>query len=1116
MKIPLKMQRRKSLGFYGCRFMWLFALVMSAQLLCAQDPIRVTGTVYDQTGETLPGANVTVVGTTTGTMTDLDGNFSIMVAPNGALQVSFTGYLSQKVNVSNKTSFKITLREDTKLLDEVVVTALGITREAKSLPYSRQAIDTESMADIRASNMLDMLSGKAAGMQVIPGGGPLASTRIVIRGNNSLTGNNQPLFVIDGVPMYDTDQGASSEDLDYGSVMNSINPDEIENIEILKGANAAALYGSDAANGVVLITTKKASRKPGLGVSYGFNMMFGTLYNYPTYQNIYGAGQNGRFERDGAKNYWGMNQNGYTYDQSLPYGIYNPAAAGQDQRSYGMPMLGFDVVGRNGQIKQFSPHKDNVKDMFRTSTAITNSLSIDKVTDGASMRFSYTNIHSDDILENSNKLDRHNFNLRTTAKLTSFFDVDANIRYMYENVDNRNFRNQTDRNPFHVIMYMPRDASKDELIPWKRADGTSYTFNGFQNPYWVLNEIGNNDDKHSFYGNMTFNIKLPYDLSVRLRAATDMNTTQGWKFVNKYSGWDLDGEYYRFSQTWKNNNFDALLSYNKRFNQKLSLQANFGASLQHIRRDKVQSTVGILKFVDMKSLANREGALTSSEEDEKKQKQALYGMASLGYDDWLYVDFTGRNEWSSALPTDNNSYLYFSVGTGVVLTDLIEVDKNILSFAKLRASFAQVGNDTGFDRLYSGYTAFDGSYQGYTYFQGDKTRMNPKLKPEKTQSWEVGTDLRFWDNRISLDLTYYSKRTTDQIVSADAPLASGFEREMINAGEIRNRGAEVTLSVTPIRLSNISWTTTVNWSKNKSKVVALSEGVTRFEMGSAQNIKSYAEVGKPYGVFYGNDYKRDESGNIYMALDGKPIYLLDQYLGTIEPKWFGGWKNSIQIGNFSIGAMIDFQKGGRVWSMTAWQGARDGNNIQSLAGRIEYLWSDLVLRENGTERRGFLEATNTVTPGADYAGTHVLYPDWQRAKGVQVGGTVYDESVDYFGQAFDENGNQISIDTYTWVSPMNHWVHTNASSAGRSIYDASYIKWRELSISYNIPSKVLRNTPIESVRLSAVGRNLAIIHQNTPKGMDPQATSTTGNAQGFEKGFNSPQANYGFDIKISF
>jgi len=1100
------MQKRKNLKISSLSFIWLFVMLFSIQFASAQArQAKITGTVYDETGETIVGASVSVVGTSQGTVTDLDGRFSVSAAPNSILKVSYMGFITQNVNIKSKTDLTITLKEDAKILQEVVVTAMGITREAKSLSTAQQSIDTESMTESRGSNMLDMLTGKSAGMQIISGGGPLASTSVVMRGYGSLTGNNQPLFVVDGVPILNN--SGEDGDLDFGNAANNINPDEIESIDVLKGANASALYGSDAANGVVIITTKKASRKKGIGVSYAYNMMFGTLYNYPTYQNIYGAGQNGRFQRREGYNYFGNSNNGVTFDPNLPYGIWNPNQGNQDNRSWGMPMLGFEVVGRNGEVKSYVPQKSTIEDMYKTSNARTHSVSLDKLTDEMSLRMSYTNIHADDILDNFNILDRHTFNVRSTAKVTKFLDAEASVRYVYEEVENRGFRNNSNRNPLYVIANLPRDASYAELNPWKKPDGTPFNFRGFMNPFWLLNEMSNADDKHWFMGNITFNIKLNSMFRVRLRAATDVQKSSGWSFTNLYTPNDDDGDYSRWERSWKNNNFEGLLSFKKQINQ-FNINADIGASSQQIRGTRMSSRAFMLIFPDKPTLSNAKGTVAALENSEGKDKQAIYGTSSFGYNNWAYIDFTARNEWSSSLPKHNNSYFYYSLGSSVVLSDLLKVDKKVFSFMKVRGSYAQVGNDTGFDRLRTGYyKTEDGTFLGLPFFVGDEVLKNPNLKPEKTESWELGADLRLWDGRLTADFTYYDKSTRNQIVEADAPLASGYRREVINAGEIRNWGTELSVSIMPIKTKNISWTTTFNWAKNNSEVKSLTDGVDRYEMASGDNIKLYAEVGKPYGVFYGNDYKRDENGNIYVGMDGKAKYDADQYLGTVQADWFGGWKNTVRIGDFDFGAMIDFQKGGNVWSYTAFRGGIDGNTVQTLDGRWEYTMSELVLGENQQERWGMLQPGHTVRPNADSDANFVEYPDANRPKGVKFGNTVYDESVGEFWYGKAAMG---------WVNPMDHWTHNSASSARRYIYDASYIKLREVSAGYNVPTKFLKKSPIKTARVSLVGRNVAIIHQNTPKGLDPQATSTTGNAQGFERGFNLPMATWGFDVKVSF
>ena len=1088
----------------------LMLLVLGGQAAWAQTQ-RVAGTVVDDEGEPVLGATIKILGTDKGTVTDFDGRFALDAQQGQTLQVSYVGFKPQTFKaVADGKPVSIRLKSDNKVLGEVVVTALGITRDARSLSYARQSIDTESMTEARGTSLMDMLSGKSAGMQIIPGGGPTASTRVVLRGNNSLTGDNQPLYVVDGVPILNN--SGEDGDLDYGNIVNSINPDDIENIEILKGANASALYGSDAANGVVLITTKKAKSKKGMGLSYGFNTMFGTLYNYPTYQNIYGAGQNCLFERQGnGPNYYGAQANNVSYDPSLPYYIWNPNMAAQDQRSWGMPMLGFEVVGRNGEVKKYEPHPETIKDMYQTSTMITNNVSIDKTYNGASWRFSYTNVHSDDIVKSVNNLDRHVFNLNTTAQLTPWLDAQASVRYTYENVDNRQYRNNSNRNPLYVIANLPRDASMDELIPWKQADGTAYALKGFVNPYWVLNETANNDHKNWLLGNVTLNVRLPYDLKLRLRGSQDLQMTEGYNFTNMYATFDTDGEYSQLKRTWRNTNYDVLLSYNKNLlSERFNINANVGASHQEIRGSELKSKVDMLSFPDIKSLANNAGLMSSWENMEWKKKVAVYGMASLGWQSWAYVDLTARNEWSSTLPKNNNSYFYWSAGAGLVLSEALKLDKHLFPFIKLRGSYAEVGHDTGFDRLLSGYYK-DGtnfSFNGINYYMGETVLKTMGLKPERTRSWELGTDLRFLDDRVEVDFTYYNKVTRDQIVEADAPLASGYQREIINAGKMRNKGVELTLTLVPVKTKLVTWSTTVNWSKNSNRVLELSEGVTRYEMGSGDNIKLYAEVGKPYGVFYGNDYRRDDDGNILVQIaDGRPLYNTDQYLGKIEPNWFGGWQNKIRIWDIDLSFALDFQKGGKVWSYTAYRGGIDGNTVQSLEGRYEWLQSKLILGEENDERAGFLRPQDTTDPNATQY--MYFYSDVDRPKGVHQDGTVYGPDAAAYGREGEK--------AVTWVPPMIYWTHNNASSAARYIYDASYIKLREVSVGYNLPQQWLK--PLQVVRtakVSLVGRNLAILHQNTPKGMDPQATSTTGNAQGFERGFTLPMATYGFDVKVTF
>lgn len=1101
------MQTNKPNQFTKTSVALFFAFILGCFAAFAQD-ISVKGTIFDSNEEPVIGATVSVVGTNRAVNTDVEGNFTIKAKIGAILSIRYVGCKPKNIQIKNSNPIKITLEYDSQVLNEVVVTAMGITRDAKSLSYARQAIDTESMTEARGSNLLDMLSGKAAGMQIISGGGPTASTRVVIRGLNSITGNNQPLFVIDGVPVMNND-GEDGE-LDFGNAVNAINPDEIENIEVLKGANASALYGSDAANGVVLITTKKAAKaNKGLGVTYSLNMMFGHLYNFPTYQNIYGTGQNGLFEKIGsATNRYGAQNNQISFDPNLPYFIYNPNMAGQNTDSWGMPMLGFDIVGRDGNVKAYSPNPSTIEDMYQTSTMITNNVAAEKKFEKGSFRLSYNNVHSDDILKNVNKLDRHTFNLRATAELAKWVNIDVNTRYQYESVDHRAYRNASDRNPVYAIIGLARDISMSELTPWKKEDGTPFTYSGFNNPYWLLNEVDNGDSRNWFMGNVTLNFTITKYLKLRGRAATDIQNSEGWGFTNMYTTFNRQGDYNNWKRNRSNNNYDALVMFNKNFfNNKFNVSANAGTSYQEIKGSRLKSSVTMLQFPDIKSLANNKGQLLSIQENEWKKKVAVYGMASMGWNDWAFLDLTARNEWSSTLPQKNNSYFYWSAGTGILINNLLKLDSHKFPYIKIRGSYAQVGNDTGYDKLISGYYKAEknNTFNGISYYIGDDLLKTMDLKPERTNSWEVGVDLRFLDGRISLDATYYSKVTRDQIIEADAPFASGYQKEMLNAGKMANKGVELSLTATPLQFKNFSWTTTINWSKNKNKVIELSPGVDRYEIGSAQFIKTYAEVGKPFGVFYGNDFKRDENGNILVANNGMAKFEENQYLGEVQPDWFGGWSNTFKIFDFDLGIAIDFQKGGKVWSYTAYEGARHGQTVQSLQGRYEYFQSKLILGEDDIERWGFVNPSFTNDPNATQY-SH-LYADGDRVKGIYLEG-VYDE---------DAGPDLAGKKTVAWVRPQDYWNHGYRASSNRYIYDASYVKLREISVGYNIPAKWVRKTNFfRSARISFVGRNVAILYQKTPKGMDPQATSTTGNAQGFERGFNLPMATYGFDLKVSF
>lgn len=1082
---------------YYERSLILVLMLFSASVMQAQNR-TVKGTVSDAQGEPIIGANVVIVGGTKGVITDLDGKYSIQVLENGAvLKFSYIGFKTKSFNVvKGKNVLNVTLEEDAVMLEQTVVTAMDLRRDEKSLSTAFQKMDVESMTENRDAGFVNMLAGKVAGLQVISNGAAGSAT-VRIRGANSISGNNQPLYVIDGVPIINDVTGG---EIDYGNPANSINPDDIENIVVLKGANASALYGSDAANGAILITTKKAGQRSGLGVTYSTNVQFTEFSQYPIYQNIYGGGHINRFENNKANSFNGDVK--VPYDPNLPYGIQRMGGY-DNSRSWGMPMLGFQVVGRNGELKSYVPTPANTTSMYQTAYSWTNSVSIERATEHVSTRIGFTNLRSDDVLEGLNNLTRNAFNVRSNVKLTKSLDVDLNGRYTHENVKNRSYRNNSDRNPIYTLMDMPRDLSIQEMYPWKDENGKPTALQ-FKSPVWMLNELSNQDKKEWLLADVTVNYKITKDLKLRLKAALDLNMKEGYEFRNMYTPGDADGFYKEFTEKSRNYTYEAMLSYNKTWKD-FNISASVGANSQDFLFKKQNSEIGTLATSDFISLTNNGATVKSWPEYNAKKKQAVYGTASIGYKDFIYVDVTGRNDWSSALPSDNRSYFYSSYGVSFVLTELVKsIPKDWLSYAKIRGSYAKVGNDTGFDQLLNGFS-YNTSYLGdMAWFESENKRKTNSLKPESTTSFETGLDLRFLKDRASLSFTYYNKNTKNQILTSTINGVSGYGEALFNAGEVKNWGYEVTLGVVPFRNKDWEWKVDINWAKNNSEVVSLANGMDYMTLTTVQNSVELRIVkGEPLVSLYCREpWKTNDEGQVLVGANGRPLSGEAKFLASVEPKWTGSIRTSLRWKDLTFSAMLDIRMGGHVWSETAFQSSRNAQSIMSLGGRTEHLFSDLILNEG--DQTGYL---GILDPKYVPNGKNNIYMDASRPKGMNIPGAVYDSSVPGLaGQPCQ-----------AWIKPIDYWTNDSGKNGELYLYDASYVKLKEISLGYNIPKNWLRKIGfIQSMRVSAVGRNVAILHQKTPKGIDPEATSSMGIQQGLERGFNLPTSSYGFDFKITF
>ncbi|MBC6112482.1 SusC/RagA family TonB-linked outer membrane protein [Pedobacter fastidiosus] len=1026
---------------------------------------RVSGTVSDGTDRSpLPGVTVTVVtkiGPSTSAYTNTDGKYSL-VLPIGAedLIFSYTGMKAVTEKIGGRIRIDVVMAGESNQLQTVAITALGIKRETRSLSYSRQSMDVSTLTQAPSTNIVSSLSGRIAGVQITPSSTNTGSARVVIRGNNSISGNNQPLFVIDGIPV-DNEAGdgkvttSGNTNLDYGNVVGNINPEDIENIEVLKGPNAAALYGSRAANGAILITTKKSSGKK-FQATFNSNSTFQRITEFPNYQDQFGAGNSFKLDGSGSTN----------NPQKIPnLGVFN--------RSWGAPLLGQPVISVNGQFKDYLAQPDNVKDFYQTAAMLTNSIAVDGGNLENNYRFSYTNYQGGSVVAGINKATRHNANIRVLNKFTKWLDLDSKVTFINNKVVNRQYMNGSTRNPVYQYAYMVRDDKLSEFEIYKDAYGNEVnTHTDFLNPYWAINENPNQDVKNQLLGAFNLNAKINDWLKFTAKLGTEMYWLNGYTFNNKGSKSSPNGSMATLNNNFQSTNADAVVFANNKIG-KLTINSFLGAGTFRTKSEKNDQSIASLIQAGLVNISNSGEAATVNQFSSKKIINSIYGSTSIGYDNYLYLDLTARNDWSSTLPSANNFYFYPSIGGSFVFTDafknLGERVKPILSFGKLRMSYAVVGNDTSPYQLTPTYS-FDGIYNGQAYASLSSTFFNPDLKPEKTGSFEYGLDLRFLKDRISFSVTRYNAATTNQIVLAQITPASGYNARYYNAGEIQNRGTELILSGTPIKTNSFTWSASANFAKNNSLVKSLVDGVNSFQLNSwFGRLLVFAEVGQPYGVIRGAGWKRDDQGRKLVAATGLPIAVPNQVLGTATPDWTGGFSNSFRYKNFNLSLLVDVRKGGSFYS--------------------------------GTYRRSYISGAidDTLEGRADYYLHSYIYGE---AAANLAGGFIYRDA--YFEDGTPNN---------KYVSPQSNGF---ANVDEMQIFDASYVKLREAVIGYDLPASLLKRVKIANARISLSGRNLWTIYKKAPKGIDPESSVTSGNGQGIEYGSLPPFSTYGLDLRLTF
>lgn len=1043
----------------------------------------VMGTVSGD-GEALIGASVAVKGTSSGARTDADGKYTLKVpAGSTTLVFSYTGYATQEIELGATDVVDVVMKSNTDL-DEVVVTALGISREQKSLGYAVQQIGGDRITAARDQNVVNSLSGKIAGVNVVSSSGNVgASARIVIRGNSSITGENQPLFVVNGIPMDNSNRGNGNTQfggVDFGNAIQDINPDDIESISVLKGPNAAALYGSRGANGVILITTKtgKGATK-GLGVTYNGDIGFATPFRLPTYQNSFGQGVDFQFGYvDGTGNglYDGVDE---TWGPS-----FDPAINGAD----GIDNDGDGTVDESGEgvlIDQFTgaqqpwvAHPDNVKSIFETGVTFTNNIAVTAAGDKAHARFSFTNMDQKGMVPNTD-LKRNTFNLAFGMKLNDKISTDGNVTYTALKSDNRPAVGYAGDNIIQQTIWSGRQVDWDYLranYNNRDANGNivNWNHNYQNNPFFTLYNNTKPQQRNRVNGFYSVSYQMLPWLKAMGRIGTDFFNDRREIRYEKETVDYPNGQFQTFEYTNTETNMDFLLTANKRFSENFSVLATAGVVRRDNRLVGNEQTASALVVPGLFNFSNADGAVNVKQYTNTSRINSVLGSLSLGFYDFIYVDASARNDWSSTLPAENQSYFYPSVSLGLVLSEKIKIPG--INYLKVRGGYAEAGKDTDPYRLAFVYGALT-PWGGLPSFSVPGSRPNSSLKPERAKSIEAGIELRSARDLVRLDVTYYNTRNIDQIIPLNVSATSGFTSRVANAGTIKNDGIEVQLGVTPIKSRDFRWDIDFNWAKNNSIVEDLPEGVTELTLNTNWGLRLVAREGEPYGVLVGRRVKRAPDGQIIVSqTTGRPIQDVDEngnnsnfVLGSITPDWVGGVRNTFTWKGFSLSALLDMRKGSDVFSMTYIFGRYAGVLEESLEGR-----SNLDEVQNGYNFGGVYEVK------------------------------------DGNGNVTGYEPNTVKQSAEAWNADLYNRRHD------RGVFDGSFIKLREVTLGYDLPKAWFKNSFVNGLRVAVYGRNLALLQSNIPH-VDPETAFDNSNAmQGIEFGQMPSARTIGLTFGASF
>lgn len=1047
----------------------------------------------EEDGEPVIGASVIVKGTSLGTVTDVNGRFELSGLPPSAtrLLISYISLMAKEVAIAPQVS--VTLKSDTHLLDEVVVTALGISREKKALGYTAQEVKQNALVQGKDNNLLNSLSGKIAGVRITNTQGDVGSSRIVIRGETSIAGENQPLFIVDGIPVDNSQLNARSSGRDFKNAIADLNPEDIKTLTVLKGPNAAALYGARAAHGAIVITTKGGDkRQKGIGITLHSSTQVSFVATLPEFQNLFGQGAGGRFSyvdgkgagvNDGVDESWGPR---------LDIGLLIP--------QFDSPL---DADG-NRVATPWVSHPNNVRDYFRMGISTNSGISVARGDDKYQFRVGYNYEKQVSIVPDAGT-NKTNISLNTDYHLAKWIVVGATANYIVYTAPSLpgsatpSGSNVRSNSPMLQFLWFGRQVDTNSL----KADYTrNWNSSYYDNPFWSASYNTQSQERHRLIGDLHAEFRLTDGLNVRFRTSTDWYNDRRkskvkWGSAGAGSPY---GSYAEDAYTVKENNTEVLATYIKQLNKNWGIDALLGFNVRNKQYENNYQAAPRLAVVDLYTLTNSRDPLISSNDFYRLRQYGLYGSIQLDYRRWAFLNITGRNDWSSTLPVDNNSYFYPSVTASVLLSEAFGWRSKAVNYLKIRGGWSQVGADANPYQLATVFTS-ETAFNGNPLQSSSTIGMNPNLKPEKTSSIEAGFEAAFWDNRLYLDFTYYKTDSRNQILKLATTAASGYTSQVRNAGHIRNRGYEIQLGAVPIQTSKgFRWNLDLNYGANSSKVVKLDdEGlITSYQLYSS-GIQILASVGEAYGTLFGTSYVRDANGNVVVDANGLPkISTTNKTLGKFTPDWTGGISNTFSYRSLSLSFLIDASVGGSIFSNTNKTGKYTGVLANTLSGRdAEHggLWYYTDAMGNNV-RLSESPSYSVSSDGLYYAQVNGqstrVYQDGIMVEGVTESGS--------------KNEEVVSAEKY---------YHRIYSIAEANVYDASYVKLREVALSYRLPRLWTQKLHLQEASVTLTGRNLWTIYKSVPN-IDPESALTTGNAQGVEAYSLPTTRSFGVNLSVKF